>query len=46
MLLESRLVGVQGELQKAGGVTHVLARRLENLTELLGGLDTRSRDFH
>ena len=46
VLLESRLVGVQGELQKAGGVTHVLARRLENLTELLGGLDTRSRDFH
>ena len=46
VLLESQLVGVHGELQKADGVTHVLARRLENLTGLLGGLDARSRDFH
>ncbi len=46
VLLESQLVGVHGELQKADGVTHVLARRLENLTSLLGGLDARSRDFH
>ena len=46
VLLDSQLVGVQGELQKADGVTHVLARRLENLTGLLGGLDARSRDFH
>jgi error-prone DNA polymerase len=46
VLLESRLVGVHGEIQKADGVVHLLARRLENLSDLLGGLDARSRDFH
>lgn len=46
VLLESQMLGVIGELQKAEGVTHVLAHRLEDLSELLAGLDTRSRDFH
>jgi error-prone DNA polymerase len=46
VLLESQMLGVVGELQKAEGVTHVLAHRLEDLSELLAGLDTRSRDFH
>jgi error-prone DNA polymerase len=46
ILLESQMLGVVGELQKADGVVHVLAHRLENLDKLLDGLDTRSRDFH
>ncbi len=46
VLLESQMLGVVGELQKADGVVHLLAHRLENLDALLGGLDTRSRDFH
>ncbi|MBK9657568.1 MAG: DNA polymerase III subunit alpha [Rhodanobacteraceae bacterium] len=46
VLLESQMLGVVGELQKAEGVVHLLAHRLENLGELLNGLDTRSRDFH
>ena len=46
VLLESKMLGVVGELQKAEGVVHLLAHRLENLDALLSGLDTRSRDFH
>ena len=46
VLLESQMLGVIGELQKAEGVVHLLAHRLENLGDLLNGLDTRSRDFH
>lgn len=46
VLLESKMLGVIGELQKAEGVVHLLAHRLENLDALLSGLDTRSRDFH
>ena len=46
VLLESKMLGVTGELQKAEGVVHLLAHRLENLDALLSGLDSRSRDFH
>jgi error-prone DNA polymerase len=45
-LLESQMLGVIGELQTAEGVTHLLARRLVDLSDWLGGLDARSRDFH
>ena len=45
-LLESRLLEVQGELQRQEGVTHVIARRLIDRSLLLGELLTRSRDFH
>ena len=45
-LLESRLLEVQGELQRQDGVMHVVARRLIDRTALLGELLTRSRDFH
>ncbi|KIQ96659.1 DNA polymerase III alpha subunit [Lysobacter sp. A03] len=45
-LLESQLLAVEGRLESRGGVQHLIARRLENLTPLLGTLDTRSRDFH
>jgi error-prone DNA polymerase len=45
-LLESQMLGVIGELQTAEGVTHLLAQRLVDLSDWLGGLDARSRDFH
>ena len=44
-LLGARLLGVVGELQREGRVIHVIAQRLEDHSELLGGLVTRSRDF-
>ncbi|MGA9367569.1 MAG: error-prone DNA polymerase [Steroidobacteraceae bacterium] len=45
-LVESRLLEVQGELQRQDGVMHVVARRLIDRSPLLGELITRSRDFH
>ncbi|MFH0352253.1 MAG: error-prone DNA polymerase [Chromatiales bacterium] len=45
-LLGSRLLGVIGEVQREGSVVHVLARRLEDHTALLGRLSTRPREFH
>jgi error-prone DNA polymerase len=45
-LLESRLLMVDGHLEAADGVRHLIAARLTDATELLGGLDARSRDFH
>ena len=45
-LLHARLLGVVGEVQREGDVIHVLARRLEDHSALLGRLLTQSRDFH
>jgi error-prone DNA polymerase len=45
-LLNARLLGIAGELQIEGKVIHVIARQLNDHTELLGGLSIRSRDFH
>ena len=45
-LLEARLLGVDGVLQKKDEVIHVIAGRLHDLSEMLDGLDARSRDFH
>lgn len=45
-LLESRLLAVEGRLEHKDGVRHLVAKRLQNLSALLGDLDTRSRDFH
>jgi len=44
-LLESKLLEIQGELQRQDGITHVIARRLVDRSALLGELITRSRDF-
>ena len=43
--LESQLLGVEGTWQMVDGTCHVVARRLLDLSNLLGGLDARSRDF-
>jgi error-prone DNA polymerase len=45
VLLGSRLLGVSGEVQREGDVLHVVARRLEDRSALLGELAARSRDF-
>jgi DNA-directed DNA polymerase III PolC len=45
-LLESRLLEVQGKLQREGDVQHVIAARLINLSSLLGELMVVSRNFH
>ena len=45
-LLGSRLMGVYGVWQNEGGVRHLVAHRLFDLSSLLGELNARSRDFH
>jgi error-prone DNA polymerase len=45
-LLKSRLMGVDGVLEREGDVIHLVATRLHDHSALLGRLQTRSRDFH
>ncbi|MGB3288939.1 MAG: error-prone DNA polymerase [Burkholderiaceae bacterium] len=45
-LVQSRLLGVYGIWQRHQGISHLLANRLVDLSELLGSLPTRSRNFH
>ncbi len=45
VLLQSQLLQVDGHLESAHGVRHVIAGRLRDLSALLAGLDVRSRDF-
>ena len=46
VLVGSQLMQVRGKLEFAEGVRHLIARRMEDLSPLLSGLDVRSRDFH
>ena len=45
-LLGARLLGVFGQIQREGEVVHLVAKRLVDLSALLGRLPTASRDFH
>ena len=45
-LLGATLLGVYGTWQSVQGVRHLIAKRLVDLSSLLGGLSARSRDFH
>jgi error-prone DNA polymerase len=45
VLLNARLLGVEGELQIEGKVIHVIAKKLLDHSRLLGELSVRSRDF-
>ncbi len=45
-LLGARLLGVAGVIEREGAVVHLVARRLEDHSRLLGGLAVASRDFH
>jgi error-prone DNA polymerase len=44
-VLNSHLLGVYGVWQREGEVRHLVAKRLVDMSHLLGRLDTRSRDF-
>ena len=46
VLLESRLMAVEGRLETESGVRHVIAHRLVDLSPMLGELVVSSRDFH
>ncbi|WP_462328270.1 error-prone DNA polymerase [Thiohalocapsa halophila] len=46
ILIGARLMGVQGEIQREAGVTHLVAKQLMDYSQLLGGLVITSRDFH
>jgi error-prone DNA polymerase len=45
-LLGSHLMAVHGVIERQGEVVHLVAGRLVDHSHLLGGLLTRSRDFH
>lgn len=45
-LLNARLLVVTGEIQRNGEILHLIARRLEDMSILLGSLEAVSRDFH
>ena len=45
-LLQARLLGVVGEVQRDGEVVHLIAQRLSDHSKLLGRLLAASRDFH
>ncbi|HYQ52381.1 MAG TPA: OB-fold nucleic acid binding domain-containing protein, partial [Pseudomonas sp.] len=45
-LVGAQLLKVSGRLEQENGVRHLIARRLEDISVLLQGLDVRSRDFH
>lgn len=45
-LLGSRLLAVDGQWETVDGVGNLIARRLHDMSELIGSLNARSRDFH
>lgn len=45
-VLRARLLAVYGQWQLQDGVKNLVAHKLADLTPLLGGLETISRDFH
>lgn len=45
VLLGAKLLGVWAEIQRADGVQHLICKRLEDHSDLLGELAVRSRDF-
>lgn len=45
VLLESRLLAVEGRWQREGDVCNLIASKLADLSHLLGRLATESRDF-
>ena len=45
-LLGSKLMGVEGTLEREGEVIHLVAKRLVDHSDLIGSLQVESRDFH
>ncbi len=46
VFMQSQLLEVQGRVQRAGQVLHILAQRLVDHSQWLGPLSVHSRDFH
>ena len=44
--LEARLLAIEGRWEAVDGVSHLIARRLHDMSGMLSELDARSRDFH
>lgn len=44
--LQAKILEVKGILEQAAGVTHIVAGKLVDHTDLLGRLRSKSRDFH
>ena len=45
--LKAKILKVSGILERGdGGVTHIIAGKLHDLSHLFAELETRSRDFH
>lgn len=45
-LLGARLLAVRGRWEQVDGVAHLIAQDMQDLSAMLGGLRTSSRDFH
>ena len=45
-VLGATMVAVFGQTQREGAVVHLVARKIEDLSWMLGKLATHSRDFH
>ena len=45
-LLGATLLAVRGRWEQVDGVAHLIAQDMQDLSEMLGGLRTTSRDFH
>ena len=45
-LLGSKLMGVEGTLEREGEVVHLIAKQLSDHSDLIGLLKVESRDFH
>jgi len=45
-VLGGRLLLVKGKVERDGAVVHLLAERIDDLTELVKRIPTTSRDFH
>ncbi|MFK7994803.1 MAG: error-prone DNA polymerase [Granulosicoccus sp.] len=45
-VLSAKMVSVYGKTQREQGVEHLIARKIEDLSWMLGELSTQSRDFH
>jgi error-prone DNA polymerase len=45
-IFTGRMLIVEGELQSASNVVHVIAEKIRDYTRWLGSLSTQSRDFH
>jgi error-prone DNA polymerase len=45
-IFTGRMLIVEGQLQSASNVVHVIAEKIRDYTRWLGRLPTQSRDFH